>query len=93
MKKYEEKTRPETKYEQLVETRCDVCGKTTTDEWRTGSFDAVEVVVKLKTGSSYPEGGGGEETTIDICPDCFKTQLVPWVQSKGGEPTKTEWRC
>ena len=45
----------------------------------------------MKTGSNYPEGGSGEETTIDICPDCFKDKLIPWVESFGGKPTVKEW--
>lgn len=91
MKKYEERTSPETKYQALVETKCELCGNTTTNKWKTEAFDALEVEVKLKTGSSYPEGGFGEEITIDICPDCFMTKLVPWVKSNGGEPTTKEW--
>lgn len=92
MKKYEKQTRPASTYDALVETKCDLCGKITTREWREdGTYDATESEVRLKTGASYPEGGSGHETTIDICPACFKSKLIPWVKSQGGEPTTKEW--
>lgn len=91
MKKYEKQTRPACTFDALVETKCDLCGKTTTREWKDGSFDATETEVRLRTGSSYPEGGSGDETTIDICPACFTSKLIPWVKSQGGEPTTKEW--
>lgn len=91
MKKYEEKIIPASTHKALVETQCDLCGKTTKTEWKAGCFDSCEVAVRYKTGSSYPEGGSGEQTTVDICPDCFTSKLIPWVQSQGGEPTTKEW--
>ena len=91
MKTYETRQRPSSTYEALVETKCDLCGKTTKSNWKDGSFDATETEIRMKTGSSYPEGGSGEETEIDICPDCFTSKLIPWVQSQGGEPTTKEW--
>jgi len=91
MKTYEEKIQPERKYQALVETKCDLCGKTTATEWKKNSGDATEVEVRLKTGWSCPDGGSGEETTIDICPDCYTSKLIPWVESQGGKPTKKEW--
>ena len=91
MKTYEARQRPSSTYEALVETKCDLCGKTTKSEWKNGSFDATETEIRLRTGSSYPEGGGGEETEIDICPDCFTSKLIPWVQAQGGKPTTKEW--
>lgn len=75
----------------LSETRCDLCGATTKSEWRKGCYDATEVEVRLKTGESYPDNGSGEETTIDICPDCFRDKLIPWVESQGGKPETKEW--
>lgn len=91
MKTYETRQRPSSTYEALVETKCDLCGKTTKSSWKDGTFDATETEIRMKTGSSYPEGGSGEETEIDICPECFTSKLIPWVQSQGGEPTTKEW--
>lgn len=43
----------------------------------------VRVYVKHKDGESYPEGGSGTEVDIDVCPECFKTKLIPWLESQG----------
>lgn len=91
MKTYIEIPVPATTRTHLSETKCDLCGTTTRNEWCKNSYDAVESDVRLKTGTSYPEGGSGEETTIDICPDCFKSKLIPWVVAQGGQPTTKEW--
>jgi hypothetical protein len=91
MKTYETHTRPASTYEVHAETRCDICGKTTRKKWKDGCFDAVETEVRFKKGSDYPEGGMGTETTIDICPECFESKLIPWVKSHGGQPTTKEW--
>ena len=91
MKTYDKRIRPAREYDALVETKCDLCGKTTTKEWKGHSDDAAETEVRFKTGTIYPEGGSGDETTIDICPECFRTKLIPWVESHGGKPTTKEW--
>lgn len=70
---------------------CDICKETTKTNWQNEHYDATETEIRLKTGNNYPEGGSGEETTIDICPRCFQEKLIPWVQSHGGEPTTREW--
>jgi hypothetical protein len=91
MKKYEKRIVPARHEDVLVETKCDICGNTFKYSWGAGSYEVLDTEVRLKTGNSYPEGGSGEETTIDICPDCFKNKLIPWVKSQGGEPTTKEW--
>ena len=72
---------------------CDVCGrKSDGDDWDKDVYDATRVEVKLTTGTSYPEGGSGEEWDIDICPECFVGKLVPWVEAAGGVTiTPREW--
>lgn len=93
MKRYEQRQQPAKVYDVHVETKCDLCGKTTTNDWKTSAFDAIETEISMRTGDRYPEGGFGEFTEIDICPDCFTGKLIPWVQSQGGEPTVKEWDC
>lgn len=91
MRAYRTEVTPAREHEVCSSIQCDLCGKTTARQWKDGAFDATETEVRWKTGSSYPEGGYGEETEIDICPECFETKLIPWVRSKGGEPTTKEW--
>jgi hypothetical protein len=93
MKTYEEKLTPMPPKLQkfLKEIKCDLCGKTTKNEWKTEYYDAFESEIKMKTGDNYPDGGAGELVEIDICPDCFTSKLIPWVKEQGGEPTVTDW--
>jgi len=51
----------------------------------------VSVTVKQKEGESYPDGGSGTEYEIDLCPDCFKNRLVPWLKSEGANIGEMEW--
>jgi hypothetical protein len=68
---------------------CDVCGREGAgDSWEAGLFEAndttMEVTVHHKDGMVDRDGGGaGDEYTIDICPECFKDKLIPWVESFG----------
>lgn len=78
-------------HQQLVSITCDLCQTVTARNWREDHYDAVETNVRLRTGYNWPEGGSGETTTIDICPKCFETKLIPWVKEHGGEPTVKEW--
>jgi len=75
----------------LTEITCDLCRTVTTTDWKESCFDATESEIRLETGSNWPEGGSGARITIDICPNCFKKKLIPWVKEQGGEPTIKEW--
>jgi hypothetical protein len=77
-----------------TEVKCDLCGKVapTPDEadsdwgggvWAKGSYDVQDVVVRYKFGSSYPEGTFVDIAEFDICPDCFRDRLVPWLREQG----------
>jgi len=102
MRKYKEVTKTTTTTV-LDELSCDICGKVADgNEWEgTSVWDytmdetevRVRVTVRQKEGTIFPEGGDGTAYEIDICPDCFKTVLVPFLRSKGAviEETKWEW--
>lgn len=73
--------------------RCDLCDRQTkdTENWKGEStYEIDNVVVLTKTGSSYPEGGHIEVTKFDICPDCFKNKLIPWMAKNGASPRTSE---
>ena len=95
MRKYEE--RPRTVSETvLVETTCDLCGKVAKrGNWGSSTYNVneveVEVTVRQKDGSSYPDGGWGTALEVDICPDCFKNTLIPFLRSKGAKIEEREW--
>ncbi len=71
--------------------RCDLCGDESKSSWQSDSYDATEVEVLLTEGSRSPEGGDGTRTGFDICPTCFKEQLVPWMESRGAKPQFEKW--
>lgn len=100
MRHHETRTEPARSYAVCVKRTCDLCGKETTDgdNWRDASVYDVEetevsVTVKHKSGESYPSGGHSDDIVVDLCPSCFTTKLVPWLQSQGVkvEAKRTDW--
>jgi hypothetical protein len=71
----------------VVETTCDICKRTIKDD----GCDIAEVEVCLRTGKSYPESRGGEILEYDICMSCFRSELMPFMESKGAEPRERIW--
>lgn len=67
---------------------CDICGEKIN---RSDGYEVNEIEVRHKTGTSYPECGSGEETSVDMCGKCFDEKLVPWLRSQGAEPRTEEW--
>ena len=66
---------------------CDLCG----NEIKKERGNAENVEVKHTTGSSYPDGGMGEEVSVDLCGTCFDTKLIPWLTEQGAVPATREW--
>lgn len=76
----------------LDKLKCDICQRDFDNHWdRQFSYEVLETVVKFKTGESFPEGGSGKEIIIDICPECFKRTLVPFIESFGSKIVEKEW--
>lgn len=81
---------------ELIEMKCDLCGKVSkNDDWSIDNNDVNEVelsvTVHQKQGWSCSDGGSGEEYVIDLCPDCFKNRLIPWLKSEGATIEQKEW--
>lgn len=66
---------------------CDLCAVKISKK----PYEVSEVSVSYKHGNSYPECGSGAETSFDLCADCFKDKLAPWLISQGAKPTEEEW--
>jgi hypothetical protein len=79
---------PATTREIVDHVSCDLCGTTITENY---NYAVNEVEVRHKTGTSYPEGGSSEETSVDMCGKCFDEKLVPWLRSQGAEPRSEDW--
>ena len=89
------KKKREVETDVLVTLRCDLCGKAQKDpceeDWAETVYEVSETKVKMKStvivemreGECYPDGGATTAYQVDICPDCFKNELIPWLKSKG----------
>jgi len=88
MKEYQEVWVPGRTGLKVVRVICDLCKEVAPEPIR---GDVAETKVALRTGTSYPEGGSGEATEFDICPDCFEKQLMPWLKSQGATPYVSGW--
>jgi hypothetical protein len=78
----ETRTQPAKEYEETVERKCDLCGRASPFPW--------DVRVEIEEGYSFPEGGHTVTTLYDICPECFRTKLVPWLEAQGARARKKE---
>lgn len=77
----------ETTQEILDKITCDMCHK----EIIKDMYSADKVSVQYKTGYNYSGGGFGEIVEIDMCGDCFKNILIPFLESKGCKMHTVEW--
>lgn len=83
----------------LRERKCDLCGALSkneiTHDWSGACYEIneteVTVTIKHKKGENYPEGGSGTECEVDLCPNCFKNKLIPWLNSQGANIKEKEW--
>jgi hypothetical protein len=86
--------------EVCVEVICDLCrkpaplpqkqGRYSVGVWTTNQYQVNQVLVSREYGSTYPGGHYTTTESFDICPECWKDKLVPWLQSKGATPTLEE---
>ena len=78
---------PEATREIVDFVTCDLCGRKIENR----SFAVNEVEVRHTTGSSYPEGGSGEEVVVDMCGTSFNKKLIPWLATQGAKPKPVAW--
>jgi len=95
VRKYETKSKC-INQDYLIEISCDLCGRKAKNEnWDASSYEIneteIEVTVRYKNGSVHPGGGWGTNLIVDICPKCFKDELIPFLESKGTKIEEREW--
>ena len=78
---------PEKTETRIVRVTCDLCG----NDIKSNRHDAEEVSIKHRTGNNCPEGGSGNETSVDMCGKCFDEKLIPWLMDQGAKPCIEEW--
>lgn len=87
--------------EYIHSVACDICQKTRTasgvedvdpNSWA-GGFQVNTTTIEREFGESYPESRNVVTKTCDICPTCFETVLVPFLESKGVKmrEERSEW--
>jgi len=96
MRHYTEKLQPEKLVKTLTKTTCDICGRDAHQGyWESSSYEIneteIEVTVRHKDGNIYPEDGWGTKYEVDICPECFKTKLIPFLKSIGCTTERVDW--
>ena len=87
--------RIETKtYTHTTKLTCDLCGAVAPrpyDPWVNYEGDVDRVTMSYKKGSHwFNDGGDIKEELFDICPNCWKTKVVPWLKSQGATPRQDE---
>ena len=97
MRHYIQKQIPAREEKVLDKITCDLCGKVAkSGNWESTLWEVneteIEITVRQKDGLSYPESGWGTQYTVDICPDCFKNKLIPWLESQGCVAKRKDWR-
>lgn len=81
----------------LEESTCDLCGAVAKyGNWESVVYEVaeaeIEITVRYKDGEENPAcGGGGTKYHVDICPACFKTKLIPWLESQGATCKSEDW--
>jgi hypothetical protein len=77
----------------VVAIVCDLCKRQQKgDSFESKPFELIEIEVKSRIGTSYPEGGSAQEISYDLCPACFE-RLDEWLRSQGAAPSvkRVEW--
>lgn len=92
MKHMTKKVIPEHVEEVVDKITCDLCGRkinTQQENLRDNKID--EVVISYDKGTTYPDGGSGVHTKLDMCGTCFEERLMPWIEAQNGKMEHIEY--
>lgn len=87
-------------YSSVSGITCDICGacsdRSEWDDISDGFLDGhntATVTVLYKTVWSWSGVyGSGTQVDVDICPGCFWSKLVPWLESQGVKIRVEDWK-
>ena len=96
MRKYEKIPQTIEAMSVLVEPTCDLCGEVAkSGNWESSVWDVaeseIEIEVRYKVGREDMECSFGKKFNVDICPECFREKLIPWLQSQGCKTKFEDW--
>jgi hypothetical protein len=81
--------------EDVTNIKCDLCGEVSRNEfsWSVDHLTISETQIHLIEGDKEGDPGSGRGITIpvDLCPDCFKGKLIPWLKSQGADIKELDW--
>ena len=85
--------REETRY---IKATCDICGSQGIINgegvnWAKGPYTENITSVFHRYGDVFPEGGDIRIKDVQICPNCFHKELIPWVESFGNKIEDEEY--
>lgn len=93
MRVYVEEPVPASTRTVLKKLICDSCkteaSRPAYEDWASSGWDVQETeiafksIIKHKEGQSYPGVQYGEQCSVDLCPECFKAKLIPFLESIG----------
>lgn len=66
---------------------CDICKEKIVE----GTYETREAELSMKVGDAYPELQFGDYTEYDVCTECFKSKIIPFMESLGAKPKVTEY--
>lgn len=72
---------------ETIEVTCDICKVAKSDgcEWESkDSWNRNTTAIEAIVGNVFPEGDMRERTSIDVCPICFETKVVPVLEQALG---------
>lgn len=75
----------------LIKTTCDICNNEIKN-LEFYKFD--EVTISHRYGERWPEGGNSETLDLDICPECFKNKILPFIEklaNKNFTYSESDW--
>ena len=89
---------PQTSRKRVKAVICDICktrsprGDNYSKYWELEDQElnpqsGIDITVKMKEETQlWNDGGESKTTSFDICPKCFKEELIPFLESKGAKP-------
>ncbi len=95
MRNFKTRIIPESKRDELDKLICDICKKEAkypNHDWAEQNLGhkTLKTEISLEDSNYFPDGGFGEVIKFDICPECFKNKLIPFIESFGAIPTFKE---
>jgi hypothetical protein len=79
--------------EEVDKVFCDICKEDLDKQRRKTNksyYFRSEVEMGFEEGTVYPDNGCTDHQAFDLCGECWKTKLVPWMATFGAKPQEEE---